>query len=312
LLANQRRWDEGRAQFAAIEQVQPDELKSFSYLARKATFEAKAGQAQMADRYEKEAAGLLPEPAPLWLSLYIESIRFKLTKATQKHYEEIWKKELKKKCRSETAGAMASLMSAYLALNVKFDGRDHIDAEVLKYVSRTSRLNYRLEDLEEVVAFLGHFRGESKLGHKLVERGLKTYPNSVLLHLGAASFDSGGPAAVRRPSNIRDHLQQALKLAEASTRREETLLLPKIREMLSVHEEVHSRFARNPFGAPGSKPGSLDEFLAGFMEFMQSLPDDDDEEDDDDDDDSGPFFGRAFPAPRRPRQSSRGKRGSGS
>ena len=45
---------------------------------------------------EKPAA-LLPEPAPLWLSLHVESIRFRLTKATQKHYAELWKKKLEKK-----------------------------------------------------------------------------------------------------------------------------------------------------------------------------------------------------------------------
>src|SRR5208337_1226703 len=90
-LALQRRWDEGRAQFAATEQLQPDELRSYSYLAGKAIFEIKAGQGDLADRYEREAAALLPEPASLWLSLHVESIRYSLTKATQKHYAELWK-----------------------------------------------------------------------------------------------------------------------------------------------------------------------------------------------------------------------------
>ena len=115
-LALQKRWDEGRAQFAAIEQLRPDELRSYSYLAKKAIFESKAGQGDLADRYERAAAALLPEPAPLWLSLHVESIRYSLTKATQKHYAELWKKELRKKCRSETAGAMASFLTAFLAL----------------------------------------------------------------------------------------------------------------------------------------------------------------------------------------------------
>ena len=105
--ANQRRWDEGRAQFAVIEQLSPNELSSFSYLVRKATFETKASQRQMADHYEKEAAALLPELAPLWLSLHIEAVRFNLSKSTQKNYEDLFKKELKRKCRSETAGTMA-------------------------------------------------------------------------------------------------------------------------------------------------------------------------------------------------------------
>lgn len=315
-LAMQRRWDEGRAQFALIEQIEPEELKSFRYLTRKATFEAKAGQVQLVDRYEREAASLLPEPAPLLMSLYIESIRFKLTKAVQKSYAEIWKKELKKKCRSESAGAMAGHMSSYLALNVRFDHRDQIAAEVLAYVRRTIRVNYRLEDLEEVIGFLGQFKTEGKLAYKLAERGLKAHPKSVILHLAAASFDPGGTRAMNRAPVVRNHLQQALKLAEASTRRLETQLLPQIKQMLSVHDEVHSRLARSPFGPPGAGPASMDEFLEGFMQFMQSLPvdefeaDDDDNDDDYDDDDSVPFFSRAFSARRPSRRPSRGKRKS--
>ena len=114
-LALEKRWDEGRAQFAIIEQLDPAQNRRFDYVARKAVFETKAGQRDAADRYEKEALALLVEPTPLWLVLHIESIRFKLTKATQKHYADLFKKDLKKKCRSETAAAMASLLTAYLA-----------------------------------------------------------------------------------------------------------------------------------------------------------------------------------------------------
>jgi len=123
-LALQKRWDEGRAQFGAIEQLRPDELRSYAYLSKKALFETKAGQRDMADRYEREASALLPEPAPLWLSLHVESIRFGLTKATQNHYAKLWKSELKKKCRSETAGAMASFLTAFVELEIDYDGRD--------------------------------------------------------------------------------------------------------------------------------------------------------------------------------------------
>ena len=233
-LALQRRWDEGRAQFAAMEQLRPDELRAFSYLAQKAIFETKAGQGDLADRYEREAAALLPEPAPLWLSLHVESIRYRLTKATQKHYAELWKKELRRKCRSETAGAMASFLTAFLALDIDYDGRDHDATELLKYLRRTTRLNYRLEDLENVCEFLGHFPKESGLTRKLVERGLKANPESAILHLVAAGVELSSPAAFWRHPAIRNHLQEALRLAEASTRRREMLMVPKIKQMLSV------------------------------------------------------------------------------
>ncbi len=296
-LALQRRWDEGRAQFAAMEQLRPDELRVFSYLARKAIFETKAGQGDLANRYEREAGALLPESAPLWLSLHVESIRFRLPKATQNHYAELWMKELRRKCRSETAGAMASFLTEFLALDIDYDGRDHDAAEVLRYLRRTTRLNYRLEDLENVCEFLGHFPKESGLMRKLVQRGLKANPESAILHLVAAGVELSDPAAFWRP-DIRHHLQEALRLAEASTRRREMLMVPKIKQMLSVSNELHSRMAGFPFAAPGGmpvpggKPGSFEDFLGAILGAAV------DDEDDEQEDEGGPspFFGRKFAA----------------
>ncbi len=316
-LALQKRWDEGRAQFAAMEQLRPDELRSYFYLAKKAIFETKAGQGDLADRYEREAAALLPEPVPLWLSLHVESIRFRLTKATQKHYAELWKKELKKKCRSETAGAMASFLTAFLALEIDYDGRNRDATEVLKYLQRTARLNYRLEDLEDVCEFLGHFPKESVLTRNLVQRGLKAHPESALLHLVAAGVEMSSPFAIWR-HDVPHHLQEALRLAEASTRRREMLMVPKIKQMLSVHSELHSRMAGLPFAAPGGmpvpggKPGSFEDILGAFL----GAAEDEDEDDEDDEEEDGggprPFFGRNSAASRGPNRKSRPGPKSGS
>jgi len=307
-LALQRRWDEGRAQFAAMEQLRPDELRAFDYLARKAIFETKAGQGDLADRFEREAAALLPEPAPLWLSLHVESIRYKLTKATQNHYADLWNRELRKKCRSETAGAMASFLIAFLALDVDYDGRDHHTQELLKYVRRTTRLNYRLEDLESVCEFLGHFPKENGLTRKLVQRGLKAKPESAVLHLVAAGVEMSAPGAFLQFQYIRSHLQEALRLAEASTRRREMLMVPKIKQMLSVCSELHSRAAGIPFAAPGGMPfqsgapGSIEDFLSVFL--GAAYDEDEDEDEDDEGGGPGPFFGRKSPASGRPNRSS--------
>src|SRR5271157_1401051 len=315
-LALQKRWDEGRAQFAAMEQLQPDELRVFSYLALKAIFETKAGQGDLADRYVREAGAMLPEPAPLWMSLYVESIRFRLTKATRNHYGELWMRELRKKCRSETAGAMASFLTAFLTLEIDYDGRDHDATEVLKYLRRTTRLNYRLEDLEDVCEFLGHFPKESGLTRKLVQRGLKANPESAILHLVAAGVEMSNPAAFWR-HDIRHHLQVALRLAEASTRRREMLMVPKIKQMLSVCNELHSQMAGLPFAAPGripvpsGKPGSFEDFLGAFLGAAQA----EEEEEEEEEEDGGgprPFFGRAFPAFRRSNRESRREGKSGS
>jgi tetratricopeptide (TPR) repeat protein len=317
-LALQKRWDEGRAQFAAMEQLRPDELRVFSYLARKAIFETKAGQVALAGRYEREAGALLPEPAPLWLSLHVESIRFRLPKATQNRYAELWMKELRRKCRSETAGAMASFLTAFFALDIGYDGRAHDAAEVLKYLRRTTRLNYRLEDLEDVCEFLGHFPKESGLTRKLVQRGLKANPESALLHLAVAGVELSDPAAVWRLPDVRGHLQAALRLAEASTRRREMLMVPKIKQMLSVSNELHSRMAGLPFGAPGhipvpgGKPGSFEDFLGAIL--GAAMEEDKEEEEEEEEDDGGPrsFASRELPASRRTNRRSGRKPKSGS
>jgi tetratricopeptide (TPR) repeat protein len=314
-LALQKRWDEGRAQFAAIEQLRPDELRSYSYLAKKAIFESKAGQGGLADRYERAAAALLPEPAPLWLSLHVESIRYSLTKATQKHYAELWKKELRKKCRSETAGAMASFLTPFLALESDYAGRDHEATEVLKYLHRTTRLNYRLEDLEDVCEFLGHFPKESGLTRNLVQRGLKAHPESALLHVVLAGVELSDPAAVWRLPDVRGRLQEALRLAEASTRRREVLMIPKIKQMLSVSNELHSQMAGLPFAAPGGmpvpggKPGSFEDFLGAIL---GAAVDEDDDDEQEDEGGPSPFFGRKFAASRPTNKRSRREPKSGS
>ena len=176
VLAIEKRWDEGRAQFAIIEQLDPARNQQFDYVARKAVFEMKAGQRDAADRYEKEAVALLAEPTPLWLVLQVESIRFKLTKATQKHYAELFKKDLKKKCRSETAAAMAFLLTAYLVSNIEYPGRDKHVRDVRAYLGRTTRLKYRREDLETVCEFLAQLQKGDELLRKAGRTGRERAP----------------------------------------------------------------------------------------------------------------------------------------
>ncbi len=298
-LALQKRWDEGRAQFTAIEQLRPDKLRSFSHLARRAIFETKASQGELADRYEREAAALLPEPASLFLVLRAESVRYKLSKATQKQYGELWNKELRKKCRSETAGAMASYWAENVNEGSEYEGSDRDAIELLKYLRRTSRLNYRLEDVESVCEFLGGFPQEDKLTRSLVSRGLKAYPESVLLHVVAAAIDLKKPSLFWGAGPIIKHLQEALRIAETSTRPKETRMLPRIKEMLSVTNELSERMSRFAFSARGSspgpsgKPGKLDE---SFMNFLGSfMSEEAGEEEPEDHGGSRAFGGRGIP-----------------
>ena len=86
-----------------------------------------------------EAQARLVEPAPLWLALAIESIRYHMPKSTVDGYAKLWEAEQKKKCRSETAGELAELMGAFFAAGIEYPGRDKHVKQVLAYLRRTLR-----------------------------------------------------------------------------------------------------------------------------------------------------------------------------
>jgi tetratricopeptide (TPR) repeat protein len=269
-LALEKRWDEGRNQFELVERLDPSKLRDYSYLGRKAIFETKAGARDAADRYEKEALGLLVESTPLWLVFHMESIRYKLTKAMQNHYAELWKKDLRKKCRSETAGAMAAFLSPYVGAKIDYPGRDKHVKDLVGYIERTTRLKYRLGDLEEVCQFLVCVPDTPGILEKLIQKGLKDHPQSVLVQMMTGGIEMGKGPIRCRPTIAKGHLEKALKFAESSTRTNETSLIPKIKEMLSVISELTSGPMGLPFGAFGGLPfgkqgpGSIEDLLDFF------------------------------------------------
>jgi hypothetical protein len=262
----------------------------------------KAGQRDLADRYEREAMSLLVEPTPLWLVFSIESIRYNLTRATQKHYATLWQQEMKKKCRSETAGEMSSLMLAYLGLGIEYPGRDRQIKELVGYLRRTTRTNYRREDLEQVCQFLEETQKEHSLLEKLIERGLKKHRDSVVFNMLAAKIEFPKFPFGGRLHSARHHLETALSLAQASASPEENALVSKLREMLSVLNELAARGVQSPFGGSRTLPfGKKDPF--SFDDFIDLIGDDDDREDEDEEDTHSTFFERGYP--RAPRASSK-------
>jgi tetratricopeptide (TPR) repeat protein len=284
-------FDEGRAEFKAAEELLPESRNEYFYLARKVIFEAKAGQAEASDQYLREAQAGLVEPTPLWLALSIEANRYRMTKATQDGYNQLWTKDLKKKCKSETAGEMASLLSTFLNTDIVYPGRDGHIKELITYLRRTTRLKYGREDVEHVCEFLSQVPKESGLLEKIVKQGLKHHPQSALLNFRAGLIEmSKGPYHMG-DKGARPYLETALKLAEASTEPKETELLPQIKDVLTMLNEVSKRSAFSSFFGEGP-------FSMPFMDF-----DDDDDDDDFDDNDEYDEFGPnpfSLPVPRQP------------
>lgn len=299
-MATQKRWDEGRAQFEIAARLRTKGDTDFRFLGRRAIFETKAGQRDLADHYEKEALARLVEPTPLWLVLHIESIRYGLTKAVQKHYADQLKTALRKKCLSETAGAMSGTLAAFLGTSTQYPGRDAHVKDVLGYLGRMSRTKFLRGDLEEVCNFLAMLPGQMKLYEKMVHRGLKDYSDSPIFQMMGASLEiEKGPFRMR-PEVVRRHLDTALKLAEGSSNPEYARLVPRIKQQITVLSELTSGplgflggFSGLPFGGGG--PPMFGPFDDDDVDDV-----DDDFDEDDDFDDPVPFFGRSLPRPPSP------------
>ena len=255
---------------AAAEALEPEQAAGYVYLAKRSMFERRAGETALADEYEQQALAKLVEPAPVWLALAIESIRFRMTKTIQTGYQRLWVAEVKKKARSETAGAMADLLDAFVASETAYPGRAGHIKKVVAYLDRARTLKYRREDIESVCEFLNRLGTKPELMQKLVARGVKQHPDSVLLNFytGLAEM-SDGPCAFKL-LRAQFSLEKAIKLAEGSTDPKETALLPAIKSTLAALQE----FA-------GRGPGFGLDWRDG------SFSDPDDEFDDGDDGDDG-------------------------
>lgn len=267
-----RRWGEGRSAFEAADRLRPEARDDYHLLARKAAFEFKAGQAERAEQLIAEAKAHLVEPTPLWLALQIEAARYKLPKALKGRFADLWKADLAKRCRSETAGALAGLIELYLGSDTRYTGRAGHVKDVVAYLRRTSRIKYRREDLENVCRFLALLPGEGSLLGKMVGHGLKNFPDSpVFLMFSGLRELQRGPFRCNFDL-ARRQFEKALELAQASGDPRYAELVPRIKKSLAMLTTV----AESPFGKPfGRIPGPL-------IDLFEEMDDGEDDFEDDD------------------------------
>ena len=298
-LALKGRWDDGRAEFDEAERLRPELSKSSHVRARRAVFELKAGEARRAEALIADAQGNLPEATPLWLTLLIESIRYKLPKSDRERFEAHWTVAVSKKVRSETAGALAEVMTAFVGGKVEYTGRARHLKEVLDYLRRTTRIKYRHDDLSNVIELLGLLPKETTLIGKLIARGIKLFPDSpfFLVMAGAQEVEKGPLIGNHR--SAQSQLEKALKLAEASSDPNAARLLPQIRESLSMLKDNSFNAMGMPFSNFGS--GSLPGGTGNFRDFLDAMEDMFGHGPDDDDDDFGDEFDDE-PRPSTPRK----------
>jgi tetratricopeptide (TPR) repeat protein len=216
------RFEEGRRHFAEAATIYPPVNDDYTYLTKRSIFEEKAGDMEAAKRWQAQAREQIAEPAPVLLLEAVESRRYQLPASHGKALAEQWIKELKKKCRSETAGAMCQLLHGYLVAELEYTGRASHLAELIKYVERGSRVRWREEDLRHVCQFLD-FVHKQKHGNvlatleKYVKKGVRSFPQSAFFHffLGELEFGKGPYQCNRRLAH--DSFSRAVALSETPT-----------------------------------------------------------------------------------------------
>lgn len=313
-LAIEGKFDEGRAEFAAADGVAAAAQRDYYFLARRAMLEYRAGQTQAGDRLVEQARAMLVEPAPLWLALAIEAARFAMPANVVQKYNRLWQVDSKKKRQSETAGAVAGLIHAHIEAGINYPGREEHIKQVTAYLHSAGRVKFRVDDIERIVEFLRDQTRDAaskdfELYSKLVNAGVKQNPGSALLHLHAADVEMSAAPKQKGwlsrsviPRKAREHLDTALKLAEASTDPRVRALLPEIQRSRSAMESIQSIFERfaGPFGGPmpgGGFPGMGDPFDDFFDEDEDDYENDDYDEDEMDSEPGTPFFFDAGPSP---------------
>lgn len=265
--ALKRRWDKGRVELALAEALLPELSKQYFFAARRAVFELKAGQPEAAERWIEAGQQALVEPTPLWLSILVEGTRYRLPKPALARFKRLWEAGIAAKVKSETAGKLAQLLAGYLASGVKYTGRSSHVQQLIRYLKRGLRIPYQCDDLIGVCIFLSGQPREMGLLDKLVDRGLKAFPESAHFHFLAGVLEvKAGPFLADLPY-AQQELRKALELAQASNEPRETQLVPEIKAALSKVDSILS-YIGMPFG--GFQPP----FPGGGMPGFSGTPDD--------------------------------------
>lgn len=318
--AKSRRWDEGRAELERAEALGPNQDERYAFLAKRAALELAANEADRAQVLIEEAQRALDdddEPAPLWLAILIEGVRYGVSKDVVSRFEHLWQTALAKKGKSETAGALAKLLDPALRSAGNAGESQALSrhvTEVSDYIKRSSRIRFEKQDLVRVCKFLMMVPKEAALFEKLARRGAKSFPESPVFVMLTVGLDlKKGPFRVNL-RQIKLRLDKALALAQASSEPEESGVVPTLKELLSQVAAVSSSPFGMPFRAFGGKiPKDLLDVLEQMNPEDLGFVDDDFDEDEDDFDEDGefedrPLFSRftdpgPLPGPERSRAS---------
>jgi tetratricopeptide (TPR) repeat protein len=248
------RWDEGRAEFAAAEQVGGPHAEAYRLLVHRAALELKAGDFGLAFRLFDQAGTALGESAPVWLLAIIEGARYDLPEGVVAQIESRWLAAMKKGRRSLAAGEMCRTMTACLESGAGYPGREGHVESLVRMLQRCSRIKWLSGDLRSVVEFLisldhheeergGKSRKHSggaalQLAAKLAAKARAKFPDNAFFHMVAGQMEMRkGPRRCNRRL-AKDCFQRAVQLTEGAKDPDDLQIAKSAKEKLLFFEEL--------------------------------------------------------------------------
>ena len=304
------RWEEGRSEFARVQSQWIERIGREGLVARMAAFEFKAGlfktglfktgqfeggQFARAEELLREGQSLHPEPAGFWLSMSIESTRYKLGAEFDSRFSGLLKTSLAKKVRGETAARLSAILGGYFESGIEYAGRAKHSSSVVACLKRSTTGKLNQGDLIAVCEFLSLLPHEAKLYDKLVRKGVKAYPDSVyfLVFDAQIEFDLGPyEGNVQR---MRKNLERAHELIEKNQNPHEAVYAEKVKKLLGLVRTLTRNKSDLPDGFPGGPfggmPGGMPDLPRGMFEMFNRVLDEmQDEEVPEEGDDFSFFF----------------------
>ncbi|MEQ8787731.1 MAG: tetratricopeptide repeat protein [Pirellulaceae bacterium] len=176
-LTKAKQYEAARQELAKVAQAPPADVVGYVVPTIRAAIELKAGGEEAAQRHLDEALASVEEPTIVWMQMAVLAARMSLPVKTRKDFNERFKKALKKKPRSETAGGLAKIVRSFRANNYQYVGRATHQRLVHAYLKRTAKIRWQEADLKQVCMCLDIGK-DRVLRENLLERGMKRYRNS--------------------------------------------------------------------------------------------------------------------------------------
>ncbi|MHB1034977.1 MAG: tetratricopeptide repeat protein [Pirellulales bacterium] len=265
------RWDEGRADLAAAEKIEGPHAEPPHLLVRRAALESKAGELGLANRLLDRACSELGEAAPVWLLMSIESRRYALLKTVVDEFEHRWLTSLKKSRRSAAVGGMCRMVTAHVATEVGYPGRDAHAAKLVELLQGCKRLKWQARDLRDVFEFLMTVEHEARKREEISRGQLPGSAADQLLADFAAKARRqfpdnaffqfmGGEVEMRKGPGQCDRrlagecFRRVLRLTENTTDPEDAATARRARERLDMLDGYEGTFLEDNDDGPDDEP----------------------------------------------------------